>query len=132
MQLYIEGMCTDEVDEWIFINGQKLLASGQEVRSTAVAGAPSQWEVPRVGAPAPEVQATGAVHRRGRVVPRRKQLGKQEMAARAATERARTGRRGEGSPLTRSADLMGVCVCVQGIEVLLQSSGSNGTRAIKD
>jgi hypothetical protein len=36
-----------------------------------------QWEVPRVGTPAPEVQATG-VHRRGaRVAPRRKQLGKQ-------------------------------------------------------
>jgi hypothetical protein len=51
MQLYIEGMCADEVDERIFINGQKLLASGQEVRSTH-SGCP-QWEVPRVGTPAP-------------------------------------------------------------------------------
>jgi hypothetical protein len=57
-----------------------------------------QWEVPRVGTPAPEVQAIGA-HRRGRVgVPRRKQLDKQPDEAMPssrgdarAAERARTG-----------------------------------------
>jgi hypothetical protein len=41
MQLYIEGMCADEVDEWIFINGQKLLASGQERCVRLAVGAPS-------------------------------------------------------------------------------------------
>jgi hypothetical protein len=60
MRLYIEGMCADEADEVMnesSSNGQKLLASGQEVRSTR-SGCP-QWEVPRVGTPAPEVQADG-------------------------------------------------------------------------
>jgi hypothetical protein len=31
----------------------KLLAPGQEVRVRLAVGAPSQWEVPRVGTPAP-------------------------------------------------------------------------------
>jgi hypothetical protein len=32
MQMYIEGMCANEVDEGILISGQKLLAPGQEAR----------------------------------------------------------------------------------------------------
>jgi hypothetical protein len=55
MQLYIEGMCTDEVDEWIFINGQKLLASGQEVNSTR-----SEWVPPVGGAPSRHTSTGGA------------------------------------------------------------------------
>ena len=130
MQLYIEGMCADEVDEWIFINGQKLLASGQEVRSTR-SGCP-QWEVPRVGTPAPEVQAAG-VHRESSGAPTQAawqrqaaRRGDAEQPRRCAGRRAAARRRGEDSPLTGLADLRGVYVCVPGIEVLLQPPGSNG------
>jgi hypothetical protein len=91
-----------------------------------------QWEV-RVGTPAPEVRAdgvhknresSGAPTQATRQAARR---GDAEQPRRCAGRRAGAHRRGEDSPLTRSADLMGgVYVCVQGIEVPLQSSGSNG------
>jgi hypothetical protein len=52
---------TKQMNESSLINGQKLLAPGQEVLRSTRSGSP-QWEVPRVGTPAPEVQAAG-VHR---------------------------------------------------------------------
>jgi hypothetical protein len=85
VQLYIciEDMCADEVDERILISGQKLLASGQEVRSTR-SGCP-QWEVPRVGTPAPgrcmQLGYTGEAE--WRPEPRRKQLGNKQLRAEA-------------------------------------------------
>jgi hypothetical protein len=70
------------------------------VRLAVGAPCPQQWEVPRVGTPAAprRCRQLGYTDRRGRVVPRRKQLGKQPDEAMPssrgdarAAERARTG-----------------------------------------
>jgi hypothetical protein len=97
----------------------------------------SKWVPPVGGAPSRHTGTGGAGRwgtgdRRSRVVPRNKQLGKQPDEAMPGSrgdartaERARTGGAKTAPCLARSA---GVCVCVQGIEVLLRSSGSNGPR----
>jgi len=63
MQLYMESMCAGATDEGMNESSSTArvatssCSSDQEVRSTR-SGCP-QWEVPRVGTPAPEVQRMG-------------------------------------------------------------------------
>jgi hypothetical protein len=113
----------------------------RESRSTRGGCGCPQWEVPRVGTPAPDVQRMGytstawgtQVVQESSGAPTQEQPGEQPGEAMPssredarAAERARTGGANIAAPLTGLADLRGVCVCVPGIEVLLQPPGSNG------